>query len=78
MHIALLPSVVAFLGRDHSNFIDGAAHTSASTQRIGVVDPGTALGQGLTPDAAAAMGLRPGTAVAAGVAVAAGWLRLRR
>ncbi|WP_017528253.1 aldehyde dehydrogenase family protein [Pseudomonas fluorescens] len=41
MHIALLPSVVAFLGRDHSNFIDGAAHTSASTQRIGVVDPGT-------------------------------------
>ncbi|MGB7648429.1 MULTISPECIES: aldehyde dehydrogenase family protein [Pseudomonas] len=41
MHIALLPSVVAFLGRDHSNFIDGVAHTSASTQRIGVVDPGT-------------------------------------
>ncbi len=41
MHIALLPSVVAFLGRDHSNFINGAAHTSASTQRIGVVDPGT-------------------------------------
>ncbi|WP_062380615.1 aldehyde dehydrogenase family protein [Pseudomonas abietaniphila] len=41
MHIALLPSVVAFLARDHSNFIDGAAHTSASTRRIGVVDPGT-------------------------------------
>ncbi|WP_339540922.1 aldehyde dehydrogenase family protein [Pseudomonas sp. RA_5y_Pfl1_P24] len=41
MHIALLPSVVAFLGRDHSNFINGAAHTSASPQRIGVVDPGT-------------------------------------
>ena len=37
--------------------------------RIGqsVVDPGTALGQGLTPDAAAAMGLRPGIAVAAGL-----------
>ena len=41
MHIALLPSVVAFLGRDHSNFIDGAVHTSASAQRIGIVDPGT-------------------------------------
>ena len=37
--------------------------------RIGarVVDPGTALGQGLTADAAAEMGLRPGIAVAAGL-----------
>ncbi|PZQ48577.1 MAG: ribulokinase [Rhodovulum sulfidophilum] len=37
--------------------------------RIGatVVDPGTPLGQGLTAEAAAAMGLRPGTAVAAGL-----------
>ncbi|SIQ30486.1 D-ribulokinase [Paracoccus thiocyanatus] len=37
--------------------------------RIGarVVDPGTALGQGLTPAAATAMGLRPGIAVAAGL-----------
>ncbi len=36
--------------------------------RIGaeVVHPGTALGQGLTAEAAAAMGLRPGTAVARG------------
>lgn len=33
----------------------------------GVVDPGTALGQGLTPDAALAMGLAPGIAVAAGL-----------
>ncbi len=38
-------------------------------ERIGrrVVAPGTALGQGLTPDAAAELGLRAGTAVAAGV-----------
>ncbi|WP_172330065.1 FGGY-family carbohydrate kinase [Mangrovicoccus sp. HB161399] len=38
-------------------------------RRIGaaVVDPGTALGSGLTAEAAAAMGLRPGTAVAAGL-----------
>ncbi len=37
--------------------------------RIGtrIVDPGTRLGQGLTPEAAAAMGLRPGTAVGAGM-----------
>ncbi|MAM12937.1 MAG: ribulokinase [Rhizobiaceae bacterium] len=37
--------------------------------RIGqaVVDPGTALGQGLTAEAASAMGLRPGTAVATGL-----------
>jgi D-ribulokinase len=37
--------------------------------RIGqiVVDPGTALDGGLTPDAAVAMGLRAGTAVAAGL-----------
>ncbi|OCP21037.1 MULTISPECIES: FGGY-family carbohydrate kinase [unclassified Ensifer] len=37
--------------------------------RIGtdIVEPGTRLGQGLTPDAAAAMGLNPGTAVAAGM-----------
>lgn len=37
--------------------------------RIGqnVVDPGTPLGQGLTVAAAEAMGLRPGTAVAAGL-----------
>jgi len=37
--------------------------------RIGarVVDPGTALGQGLTLAAASAMGLRPGIAVAAGL-----------
>lgn len=37
--------------------------------RIGqsVVDPGTALGQGLASDAAAAMGLQPGIAVAAGL-----------
>lgn len=37
--------------------------------RIGqtVVDPGTALGHGLTAEAADAMGLRPGTAVAAGL-----------
>ncbi|RJL21809.1 FGGY-family carbohydrate kinase [Paracoccus siganidrum] len=37
--------------------------------RIGarVVDPGTALGAGLTPAAAEAMGLRPGIAVAAGL-----------
>lgn len=37
--------------------------------RIGqsVVHPGTALGQGLTPDAARQMGLRPGIAVAAGL-----------
>ncbi|KRW97421.1 FGGY-family carbohydrate kinase [Paracoccus sp. MKU1] len=37
--------------------------------RIGarVVDPGTPLGQGLTEAAAEAMGLRPGTAVAAGL-----------
>lgn len=41
MPIALLPSVVAFLGRDHSNFIDGALQISASDQRIGVVDPST-------------------------------------
>jgi D-ribulokinase len=37
--------------------------------RIGrdVVDPGTALGGGLTAEAAAALGLRPGTPVAAGL-----------
>ncbi|WP_320198646.1 FGGY-family carbohydrate kinase [Agrobacterium sp. rho-13.3] len=37
--------------------------------RIGthIVEPGTRLGQGLTPEAAAAMGLNPGTAVAAGM-----------
>ena len=37
--------------------------------RIGqtVVDPGTALGRGLTAEAASAMGLRAGTAVAAGL-----------
>ncbi|TPE47708.1 FGGY-family carbohydrate kinase [Amaricoccus solimangrovi] len=37
--------------------------------RIGarVVDPGTPLGQGLTPAAAGALGLRPGVAVAAGL-----------
>ncbi len=37
--------------------------------RIGtdIVDPGSRLGAGLTVDAAAAMGLRPGTAVAAGM-----------
>ncbi len=37
--------------------------------RIGqsVVDPGTALGRGLTADAATEMGLRPGVAVAAGL-----------
>ncbi|MDB6452981.1 FGGY-family carbohydrate kinase [Falsirhodobacter sp. 20TX0035] len=37
--------------------------------RIGqsVVHPGTVLGQGLTAEAATAMGLRPGTAVAAGL-----------
>lgn len=38
-------------------------------RRIGqrVVDPGTPLGQGLTPEAAAELGLCPGTAVAAGM-----------
>ncbi|WP_019997603.1 FGGY-family carbohydrate kinase [Aureimonas ureilytica] len=37
--------------------------------RIGtrIVEPGTALGDGLTADAAEALGLRPGTAVAAGL-----------
>lgn len=37
--------------------------------RIGtdIVEPGTRLGQGLTKEAAEAMGLRPGTAVAAGM-----------
>ena len=37
--------------------------------RIGtrMVEPGTALGQGLTPEAAAELGLRPGTPVAAGL-----------
>lgn len=33
----------------------------------GIVEPGTRLGQGLTAEAALAMGLRPGTAVAAGM-----------
>lgn len=33
----------------------------------GMVEPGTRLGQGLTADAAEAMGLKPGTAVAAGM-----------
>ena len=41
MPVTLLPSVVAFLGRDHSNFIDGALQISASDQRISVVDPST-------------------------------------
>lgn len=38
-------------------------------RRIGarVVEPGTALGHGLTPEAAEALGLQPGTAVAAGL-----------
>src|SRR5690606_24066713 len=37
--------------------------------RIGtsIVEPGTRLGQGLAAEAAQAMGLRPGTAVAAGM-----------
>jgi D-ribulokinase len=41
----------------------------ADFARIGqrVVEPGTALGQGLTPEAAAAMGLVPGIAVGAGL-----------
>lgn len=41
MHITLLPSVVAFLARDHSNFIDGAAKISAGEERIAVIDPAT-------------------------------------
>ncbi|MEO8640766.1 hypothetical protein [Pseudomonas sp.] len=39
MKVAPMPSVVAFLARDHSNFIDGAVHISESEQRIALVDP---------------------------------------
>jgi phenylacetaldehyde dehydrogenase len=39
MKVALMHSVVAFLARDHSNFIDCAVHISESEHSIALVDP---------------------------------------
>lgn len=63
---------LAHEGRWHPTYFEAIGLGELAAEgfaRIGttIVEPGTPLGQGLTADAAEAMGLRPGTAVAAGM-----------